>query len=60
MKIKARFFSELMTALSLMMDLDENRKLYHAWRVAILAERMSQEILPEYRTQIFYAGFCMI
>ena len=56
MKIKARFFSELMTALSLMMDLDENRKLYHAWRVAILAERMSQEILPEYRTQIFYAG----
>ncbi|MCG1012906.1 HD domain-containing protein [Tepidanaerobacter sp. GT38] len=56
MKVKARFFSELMTALSLMMDLDESRKLYHAWRVAILAERMSQEILPEYRTQIFYAG----
>lgn len=56
MKVKARFFSELMTALSLMMDLDESRKIYHAWRVAILAERMSQEILPEYRTQIFYAG----
>ncbi|MDD4568883.1 MAG: HD domain-containing protein [Tepidanaerobacteraceae bacterium] len=56
MKVKARFFSELMTALSLMMDLDENRKLYHAWRVAVLAERMSLKILPEYRTQIFYAG----
>ncbi len=56
MKVKSRFFSELMTALSLMMDLDENRKLYHAWRVAILAERMSLKILPEYRTQIFYAG----
>jgi len=56
MKVKARFFSELVTALSLMMDLDENRKLYHAWRVAILAEKMSQDILPEYRTQIFYAG----
>ena len=56
MKVKARFFSELMTAISLMMDLDENRKLYHAWRVAILAERMSLKILPEYRTQIFYAG----
>ena len=56
MKVKARFFSELMTALSLMMDLDENRKIYHAWRVAILAERMSLKILPEYRTQIFYAG----
>lgn len=39
MKVKARFFSELMTALSLMMDLDENRKLYHAWRVAIVAEK---------------------
>ncbi len=56
MESKDRFFSELMTALSLMMDLDENRKLYHAWRVAILAERMSRDILPEYRTQIFYAG----
>jgi len=56
MKVKARFFSELMTALSLMMDLDENRKLYHAWRVAIVAEKMSRQILPEYRTQIFYAG----
>ena len=56
MKVKARFFSELMTVISLMMDLDENRKLYHAWRVAILAERMSLKILPEYRTQIFYAG----
>ena len=47
MKVKARFFSELMTALSLMMDLDENRKLYHAWRVAIVAEKMSRQILPE-------------
>lgn len=56
MKVKAQFFSELITALSLMMDLDENRKLYHAWRVAILSERLAQKILPEYRTQIFYAG----
>lgn len=56
MKIKAQFFSELMTALSLMMDLDENRKLYHAWRVAILSERLARKILPEYRTHIFYAG----
>jgi len=56
MQVQARLFSELITALSLMMDLDENRKLYHAWRVAIMAEKMSQQILPEYRTQIFYAG----
>ena len=34
MKVKARFFSELMTALSLMMDLDENRSsiMHGAWR----------------------------
>ncbi|HHW02433.1 MAG TPA: HD domain-containing protein [Thermoanaerobacterales bacterium] len=56
MEDKSRFFSELISALSLMMDLDENRKLFHAWRVAILAERLAQKILPEYRTQIFYAG----
>lgn len=56
MKDKARFFSELIAALSLMMDLDENRKIYHAWRVALLAERLSTKILPEYRTHIFYAG----
>lgn len=56
MESKTHFFSELITALSLMMDLDENRKLFHAWRVAILAEKLAQKILPEYRTQIFYAG----
>jgi len=56
MEYKTHFFSELISALSLMMDLDENRKLFHAWRVAILAGKLAQKILPEYRTQIFYAG----
>lgn len=56
MESKNHFFSELMAALSLMMDLDENRKLFHAWRVAILAEKLAREILPEYRGEIFYAG----
>ncbi|MDI3480961.1 MAG: hypothetical protein PWQ97_616 [Tepidanaerobacteraceae bacterium] len=56
MEDRSRFFSELISALSLMMDLDENRKLYHAWRVAILAEKLARKILPEYRTHIFYAG----
>ncbi|HHY04780.1 MAG TPA: HD domain-containing protein [Thermoanaerobacterales bacterium] len=56
MDSNAQFFSELVTALSLMMDLDENRKLYHAWRVAILSERLARKILPEYRADIFYAG----
>lgn len=56
MKLKQRFLSELITALSLMMDLDENGKLYHAWRVALLAERLARQLIPEYRTEIFYAG----
>ncbi len=56
MEFKMRFFSQLITALSLMMDLVENRKLYHAWRVAVLSERLAREILPEYRAEIFYAG----
>lgn len=56
MEDKNYFFSELMAALSLMMDLDENRKLFHAWRVAVLSERLAQKILPEYRNEIFYAG----
>ncbi|RKL62540.1 HD-GYP domain-containing protein [Thermoanaerobacteraceae bacterium SP2] len=55
-KSKDDFFSEMVAALSLMMDFSENRKLYHAWRVAILSEKLSQKILPEYRTEIFYAG----
>lgn len=56
MEEKGHFFSELMSALSLMMDLNENRKLYHAWRVALVSERMAQEILPEYSAHIFFAG----
>jgi HD-GYP domain-containing protein (c-di-GMP phosphodiesterase class II) len=39
-----------------MMDFSENRKLYHAWRVAILSEKLSQKLFPDYRTEMFYAG----
>jgi len=53
---KEQFFSELIAALSLMMDLDESKKIYHAWRVALLCEKMAEHILPEYKTHIFYAG----
>ena len=60
MDSNAQFFSELVTALSLMMDLDENRKLYHAWRVAILSERLARKILPEYRADIFTQAYYMI
>ncbi|MGB9839834.1 HD-GYP domain-containing protein [Thermovenabulum sp.] len=53
---KEQFFSELIAALSLMMDLDESKKIYHAWRVALLCEKMAEHILPEYKAHIFYAG----
>ncbi|ADL08641.1 HD-GYP domain-containing protein [Thermosediminibacter oceani] len=56
MEIKDKLFTELMTALSLMMDLEENRKLYHAWRVGVLAEKMARKVMPEYANHIFYAG----
>ena len=56
---KGTVFSELMTALSLIMDFDETRKLYHAWGM-ILAERMSRKILPEYRLRYFMQDSCMI
>ncbi|TYP53307.1 HD-GYP domain-containing protein [Thermosediminibacter litoriperuensis] len=56
MEIKDKIFTELMAALSLMMDLDENRKLYHAWRVGVLAEKMARKVVPECASQIFYAG----
>lgn len=55
-KEKDKFFSELIAALALMMDLDENKKIFHAWRVALLSERMARQILPEYKAHIFYAG----
>ncbi|MGB9814063.1 MAG: HD-GYP domain-containing protein [Thermovenabulum sp.] len=55
-KEKDKFLLELIAALALMMDLDENKKIFHAWRVALLSERMARQILPEYKAHIFYAG----
>lgn len=50
-------FSDIITALSFALDLDENRKLYHAWRVAIIsheiAARLPWRISQE---QLFYGA----
>lgn len=51
-----RSFCELIGALAMVLDIEENRKLYHAWRVAVVAERLARFLLPEQRTAIFYAG----
>lgn len=49
-------FSELMAALSMALDMDARGKLYHAWRVALVASRTAQLLLPDKVTDVFYAG----
>lgn len=57
MKCASNTFADIITALSFALDLDENRKLYHAWRVALLAYEISALIPnPPKREHIFYAA----
>ncbi len=49
-------FTELISTLSSILDLDENIKLYHAWRTALIAYRMAKLIVPKEAVQIFYAA----
>lgn len=47
---------ELITAFSFIIDVEGNRKLYHAWRVAALAYKFSQKLTARERRNIFYAS----
>lgn len=49
-------FNELMVALSMALDMDARGKLFHAWRVALVAGRTAAEILPDKVSDVFYAG----
>lgn len=49
-------FNELMAALSMALDMDARGKLYHAWRVALVAGRTAELMLPNKVTDVFYAG----
>lgn len=51
-----KLFNEVIIAMSLVLDLDEARKLHHARRVAVLSTLLAEEIIPNIRTHIFYAG----
>jgi putative nucleotidyltransferase with HDIG domain len=51
-----KLFNELIVAMSLVLDLDEARKLHHARRVAVLSTFLAEEITPDDLTYIFYAG----
>lgn len=47
---------ELITALSFIIDVEEKKEFYHAWRVAILAAKFSSKVGPKKRKEIFYAA----
>jgi len=49
-------FQELLRALALVLDLEENRKLYHAWRVAALTDLMLDNIGWKDKRDIHYAA----
>lgn len=49
-----RTISELFSAVSLALDIDEGVKLYHAWRVSILGAEIAGRMLPQERKNIFY------
>ena len=39
-------WKELITALALVLDLQEDLNYYHAWRVAVISTLLAEEILP--------------
>lgn len=47
---------ELLTALSFIVDVEENVKFYHAWRVATLAGSFSEGLTKKTRKHIFYSA----
>jgi putative nucleotidyltransferase with HDIG domain len=48
--------TEIVAAMSLAMDLEEDVKLYHAWRVALLGQAMAEVMAPAVTGQVFLAG----
>ncbi|RJQ31851.1 MAG: HD-GYP domain-containing protein [Actinobacteria bacterium] len=52
----SRFFTEVLNALSLAIDLEFGKKLNHSRRVAYLSTKLADRVCPEHRVQVFYAG----
>ncbi len=48
--------SEIISALSLAMDIEDGEKLYHSWRVSILASKMAKKLVENRISDIFYAS----
>ncbi len=49
-------WKEVITALALVLDLEEELNLYHAWRVAVISAFLAEDILPEQKSDVFIAG----
>lgn len=48
--------AELLAAAAYMTDVVPNGCLYHAWRVALVAERVASALVPDEAGAVFYAG----
>lgn len=48
--------AELLAAAAYMTDIVPNGCLYHAWRVALVAERVASTLVPDEAGAVFYAG----
>ena len=40
-------WKEVITALALVLDLEEDLNFYHSWRVAVISAFLAEDILPE-------------
>ncbi len=52
----ARLFGDLIAALSYVLDVQEDPRLYHAWRVAVVAASMAEQIAPAQVSDVFFAA----
>lgn len=52
----SKLFSELIVALSLVLDLERYQQLFHGRRVAVVATKLAEVVIPDKRDQIFYGG----
>lgn len=49
--------NELFTTLSYIIDIENNRKIYHAWRVAIISANIAKNLLnAQKQKEVFYAS----
>ncbi len=49
-------WKELITALALVLDLEEGHNLYHSWRVAAISTVLANDLLPDKKSDVFIAG----